>query len=77
MLWNYNNYTTFDELCSLAYKVELQKKAKLKREPPKPLTRGYPFDKGSYVPPPKSQNPPLGPSHHKPNDPKPPLTCMR
>ena len=39
-LWNVvelQHYTTLDEVCSLAHKVELQRKTKLKREPPKPL----------------------------------------
>jgi len=37
-------YTTFDEVCVLAHKVEQQKK---KREFPKPQNRNSPFNKGS------------------------------
>lgn len=54
------HYTTLDEVCSLAHRVKLQKKAKLKKEPPKALTRSYPFDKGSYPPPSRPQNSTLG-----------------
>jgi len=55
------HFSTFDEVSSLAYKVELQKKAKFKREPSKPPQRTYPtFNKGSFPPPPlKPQNSPL------------------
>ena len=54
-------YTTFDEVCILAHKVEQQRKAKLyKRDPPKPFPRSQPFNKGSPYPPPKPtvSNPP-------------------
>jgi len=67
------HYTILDEVCSLAHKVELQKKAELKKEPPKPLTCRCPFNKASYRLPLKPQNPTSGPSNHKPNDPRPPL----
>jgi len=30
------HYTALNEVCSLAHKVEFQKKSKLKKEPPKP-----------------------------------------
>ena len=68
-------FSTVDEVSSLVYKVELQKKAKLKREPPKPPQRTYPtFNKGSFPPPsPKPQTTPMAPPLSKPNPTKPPL----
>jgi len=66
-------YTTFDEVCSLAYKVELQKKAKFKREPPTPPQRTHTFNKGSLPSTPKPINPPTAPSFPKPNSSKPPV----
>jgi len=56
------HYTNLDQVCSLAHKVELQIKAKLKREPPKPPQRTYPFSKGSLPPTRKPTNPPAAPS---------------
>ena len=68
------HYTTLDEVCLLAHKVELQKKNRFKREPQKPPQRTYPFNKGSYTPTPKPQITPITPSNAKPSPPtKPPL----
>jgi len=45
-------YSTFDEVCVLAHKVEQQRKAKsLKRDFPKPPPKSQPFNKGSLFPP--------------------------
>jgi len=63
------HYTTLDEVCALAHMVKLQRKTKLKREPPKPLYRSYPFNKGSNPPPPNPQNTAPVSSSHKPNEP--------
>jgi len=42
------SYTTFDEVCVLAHKVETQMKSRLyKRDFAKPLPKGQPFNKGS------------------------------
>jgi len=49
-------YTTFDEVCVSAHKVEQQKKARpFRREFSKPSTRNQPFNKGcsSFTPTPK------------------------
>jgi len=47
-------YTTFDEVCILAHKVETQLKIRpYKREFSKPLPKGPPFNKGSSTIPPK------------------------
>jgi len=49
-------YTTFDEVCVLAYKVEQQMKAKpYKRDVPRTLPRNQPLNKGSstFTPAPK------------------------
>jgi len=67
------HYTTVDKVCSLAHKVELQNKAKLKKEPPKPPQRAYPFDKGSFSHTPKPTNAPTALPSPKPNTSKPPL----
>ena len=40
------HYTTLDKVCSLAHKVELQNKAKLKRELLKPPSMNLPFQQG-------------------------------
>ena len=41
-------YTTFEDVYVLAHRVEQQTKSKaIKREPPKPLPRNQPFNKGS------------------------------
>jgi len=52
-------YTSFDEVCVLARKVEQQKKAKhpFKPQNSKPYTRNIPFNKGSSTPPHKPTNP--------------------
>ena len=48
------SYTTFDEVCVLAYKVETQMKSRIfKRDFTKPLNKGQPFNKGSPSFPPK------------------------
>lgn len=65
--------TTLDEMCSLAHKVELQKKAKFKKEPLKTPQSSYPFDNGSFTPTPKPLNTPTAPPISKPNTTKPPL----
>ena len=52
-------YSTFDEVCVLAHKVEQQKRAKpLKRDFPEPFPESQPFNKGSSFPPSK----PMGPT---------------
>jgi len=66
------HYTTLDEVCSLAHKVKLQKKIRLRRDPTKPLNHSFPFNKESNPPPPKPQNIIPASSSHKSNDPKPP-----
>ena len=69
------HFSSLDEVSSLAHKVELQKKAKFKRDLPKPPQRTYPtFNKGSPSNPlSKPQNNPTAPSIPKPTPPKPPL----
>jgi len=67
------HYTTLDEVCSLVHKVELQKKAKLKREPLKPPQRTCPFNKGNLPPTPKPTSPPTAP---KPKSSKEPLNSF-
>ena len=72
------HYTTLDEVCSLAHKVELQKKAKLKKEPPKPPQRAYPFNKGNFFPTLLSpQTPPCLHPHPSQTHPSHPSTCLR
>jgi len=54
------SYTTFDEVCVLAHKVETQMKLQpLKRETPKPLPKGTPFHKGRFPYPTKPRGRPL------------------
>jgi len=67
------HYTTLDEVCSPTHKVEQQKKAKLKKELPKPPQRAYPFNKKSLSHTPKPTNTPTSSSLPKPNTSKPPL----
>ena len=67
------HYTTLDEVCSLAHKVEQQRKAKLKKDLSKPPQRAYPFNKGSVPFTPKPTNTPTPSSLPKPNTFKPPL----
>ena len=52
-------FTTFDEVCVLAHKIEQQKKPRPTFKPPnpRPFTRNQPFNKGSSNPPPKPQIP--------------------
>ena len=51
-------YSTFDEVCVLAHKVEQQRKAKLhKRDLPKPFPKSQPFNRGSSYPAPKPSVP--------------------
>ena len=52
-------YTSFDEVCVLAHKVEQQKRLKPFQKPQstKPFPRNKPFNKGSSNPPPKPQTP--------------------
>ena len=51
-------YSTFDEVCVLAHKVETQMKSRpFKRDFAKPLPKGQPFNKGSPSFPPKPANP--------------------
>ena len=52
-------YTTFDEVCVLAHKVEQQKKARQAFKPSnqKPPNWKQPFNKGSSQPVSKPQNP--------------------
>jgi len=68
-------YSTLDEVSSLAHKVELQRKAKYKKDPPKPPQRTYlTFNKGSSsLPLLKSQNHPMATPGPKPNVPNPPF----
>ena len=61
------HYTTLDEVCSPTHKVEQQKKAKLKKELPKPPQRAYPFNKKSLPHTPKPTNTPVSSSLPKPN----------
>ena len=62
------SYTTFDEVCVLAHKVETQMKLRpLKREIPKPMPKGTPFHKGSFPYPTK----PMGPSTFPQKNPAP------
>lgn len=67
-------YSSFDEVCVLAHKVELQKKTKpLKKDFPKPIPRSFPFNKGSSYPPPKTPIPtPNPPQKNLPPQNKPP-----
>jgi len=67
------HYSTLDEVCSLAHKLEQQKKAKFKKELPKPLQRAYPFNNGSLPHTPKPTNTPTSSSLPKLNTSKPPL----
>jgi len=54
------SYTTFDEVCLLAHKVETQVKTRpYKRDFPKPLLKGPPFNKGSSLTPPKPSPTPV------------------
>jgi len=47
-------YTSFDQVCILAHKIEQQRKTRTyKRDLPKPPPRNQPFNKGSFYPPPK------------------------
>ena len=75
-------YTTFDELCVLAHKVEQQRKARMfVRDPFKPFaaqSRGQPQNKGSATPQPKPSTPfPMNPQKNQapqrplPNSPRP------
>jgi len=57
----------------LAHKVELQGKAKLKREAPKPPQRSYQFNEGGQPAPSKPLTPPMSTSNPKPPISKPPL----
>jgi len=69
-------FSTLDEVTILAHKVEYRRKAKLKRETPKPPQRTYPFPRRE---PPKILKPsptPIGPSTLKHNFPKPPLNAQ-
>ena len=52
-------YTSFDDVCVLAHKVEQQKKAKQSQKPQntRPFTQNQPFNKGSSNLIPKPQNP--------------------
>jgi len=70
------HYTALDEVYSPTHKVELQKKAKFKKEAPKPRQRAYPFNKGSLATTPKSINPPTIPSITKPNTTKSPVNLF-
>ena len=52
------SYTTFDEVCVLAHKVETQMKNRsLKREYTKSIPKGTPFNKGNSSYPPRSMIP--------------------
>jgi len=70
------HYSTLDEVCSIAYKAELQRKARFNREPPKTPQRTYPFNKGSLPPTRKPTNTPMAPPNPKPNFSKPPLNSF-
>jgi len=51
-------FTTFDEVCVLAHKVETQMKSRpYKGDFSKPLPKGQPFNKGSPSYPPKPVTP--------------------
>jgi len=53
------SFSTFDEVCILAHKVETQMKScPIKRDFSKPLPKGQPFNKGSLSYPPKPTNSP-------------------
>jgi len=53
------SFSTFDEVCVLAHKVETQIKSHpIKRDFSKPLPKGRPFNKGSPSYPPKPINTP-------------------
>jgi len=69
------SYPTLDKVSALAHKVELQKKAKFKRDTPEPPQRTYPtFNKGSLPPPvPKPQTTQATIPLAKPNPSKAPL----
>jgi len=66
-------YSTLDEVSILEHNVELQRKAKLKKEALKPAQTTYPFQEG--VPPvaTKPLSTPTGPSTLKLSIPIPPL----
>ena len=78
-------YTSLDDLSSLAYKVEQQKKSKGNSTISKPTSQPFPSQKPSYFPP-KPQNPsqpkntppttPI-PSTKLPSKPKDKIRCLR
>ena len=70
-------YSALDEVSILAHKVELQRRAKIKQEAPKPPQRAYPFSKEGQSVPSKPLNTPTSPSTPKPLFPNPHLTYMR
>ena len=63
-------FSTLDEVTILAHKVKSQRKAKLKRETPKPPQRTYSFPRREPRPISKPTPTPTGPPTLKPNFPK-------
>jgi len=72
-------YTTVDQVCVLAHKVEQQRKPKLqKRDLPKPFPKRQPFNKGSSYAPPKPSIPiPSTPQKSQPPQKNQPLPNRR
>jgi len=64
-------FSTLDEVTILAHKVKSQRKAKLKRETPKPPQRTYSFPRREPPPISKPNPTPTGPSTPKTNFPNP------
>jgi len=70
-------FSTLDEVSILAYKVESQRKAKLKRETPKPPHRTYSFVRRELPPISKLHPTQTIPSNPKPNFLKHPLSTRK
>jgi len=78
-IWNVvelQTFSTLDEVTNLAHKVEAQRKARLKRDLQKPLSRTYPFLRGETPQTSKTTPKPAGHITPKPNSTKPPFNQL-